>query len=354
MKKVPSAKGRSNITTSEIARLCGLSRPTVSAVLNGTRKVRESTRRKVLDCIREQNFETGMISKALVGELSYMVAVLASNFGSPFHMMIFRGICEYLESQGYHVLVHNVRPEDQQDPKTAASIHALRPAGYIILRGAEGIDGVHAREIVEEGVPLVTQGKINGVETHSVNFDNRIAMKMATDFVIKQGHRRLGHIAGPTFSQGAQQRKMGFLESLVEHGFSTSDALIMDAGETAESGYDAALTMLNDPTNRPTAVLCFNDTVAVGIYRAAHELSLKIPQDVSIVGFDGIDFGELLAPSLTTVDILPVELGRQAAELLLSVINGRVGKEIETRWCNPKLVVRESVRSMNGKHATAS
>ena len=103
LQKEGTKRGKESVTTSEIARLCGLSRPTVSAVLNGTRKVRESTRKKVLDCIRELNYEPGMISKALVGELSYMVAVLASNLGSPFHMMMFRGVCEYLEAEGYHV-----------------------------------------------------------------------------------------------------------------------------------------------------------------------------------------------------------------------------------------------------------
>jgi len=339
-------KGKPNITTTEIARRCGLSRPTVSAVLNGTRKVRESTRKKVLDCIREQNFETGMISKALVGELSYMVAVLASNLGSPFHMMMFRGVCEYLEAQGYHVLVHNVRSENQPDPKTLASLHAFRPAGYIILRGAEGIDGAHAREIAEEGVPLVTQGRVEDFESHLVDFDNQAAMKSATNYVIKQGHRRLGHVAGPTFSQGTQQRKMGFLESVVEHGIPMSDAMVVDAGESAESGHDAALEMLKDPDKRPTALMCFNDNVAVGVYRAAHELSLEIPRDLSVVGFDGIDFGELLAPGLTTVDIVPTELGREAARLLLHIIREEVGQKYETRWVEPKLIVRGSVRRL--------
>jgi DNA-binding LacI/PurR family transcriptional regulator len=298
----------------------------------------------VLDCIREQEYEVGMISKALVGELSYMIAVLASNLGSPFHMMIFRGVGEVLESRGYHTLVHNVRPEDQPDPKTLASLHAYRPAGYIILRGAEGLKGLHAREIVEAGIPLVTQGQVEGLETHSVNFDNRAAMKTAADYVIEQGHRRIGHIAGPTFSKGAQQRKMGIIESLVEHGISISDATIVDGGETAVSGYQMALKMLKDPESRPTALLCFNDMVAVGVYRAAHELGLGIPEDLSVVGFDGVDFAEFLGPPLTTVDICPVELGRRAAELLLSAIKNPVKRGFETQWIETKLIERGSVR----------
>jgi len=183
-------KPKRNITTSEIARLSGVSRSTVSAVLNGKRNVRESTRRKVLECIRQQNYDSGMIAKSLVGELSRMVAVLAPNLGTPYHMMTFRGINEVLVSEGFHLLFHNVRSEDQEDPDTLASLRAYRPAGYVILRGAEGPRGEHAREILREGVPLVTMGALEGLDTHAVTFDNRLGMKLATDYVIGKGHRR--------------------------------------------------------------------------------------------------------------------------------------------------------------------
>lgn len=337
---------RRAITTGEIARLCGLSRSTVSAVLNGKRNVRESTRSKVLKCIREQNYASGMIAKALVGELSHMVAVLASNLGSPFHMMFFRGMNEVLEAEGYHILFHNVRPEDQEDPKTLASLHAYRPAGYIVLRGAEGPKGEHARRIVEEGLPLVAEGQFEGLETHAVTFDNRAAMKLATDYVISKGHRRLGHLAGPAFSIGAKERKLGFVESLIEHDIPVSSAVIADAGETAAVGYSVALEVLKDVDSRPTAMLCFNDMVAMGVYRAAHELSLEIPRDLSVVGFDGIDFVELLGPPLTTVDIFPKELGERAARLLVRAIRNQTGRGFEIQEVKPRLLERASVRTV--------
>lgn len=340
------SRARRGITTSEIARLSEVSRSTVSAVLSGRRNVREGTRRKVLECIREQNYGSGMIAKALVGELSRMVAVLAPNVGNPFHMMVFRGIAEVLDAKGYHILFHNVRTEDQTDPETLASLHAYRPAGYILLKGAEGPRSEHAREIVAEGVPLVSHGKIEGVETHSVNFDNRAGMKLAADYAIDHGHRRLGHIAGPTFSQGARERKLGFVESLIEHDIAVSESKIMDAGETATAGYVAGLDMLRDPETRPTALLCFNDMVAMGVYRAAHELSLDIPGDLSVVGFDGIDLTALLGPPLTSVDIHPRQLGEHAAELLVRVIRNETGRGVVTEWLHPQIVERASVRQI--------
>ena len=343
--------GQHSITTSDIARLCGLSRSTVSAVLNGKRKVRESTRRKVLDCIREHNYETGMISKALVGEMSRMVAVLAPNIGSPFQMMVFRGLNEVLDAEGYHLLFHNVRPEDRQDPQTVASLHAYRPAGFIILKGAEGPNGEHAQQVIEKDIPLVTQGEIDGVETHTVTFDNRAGMKNATDYVIERGHERIGHIAGPIFSKAAKDRKLGFIESLIEHNIPVTDSIIVDASLEPDLGYAAALAILKDPNTRPTALLCFNDLMAMNVYRAAHELSLDIPHDLSVVGFDGIDFVELLGPPLTTVDIHPEEMGRQVAALLLNAIRKETGRGFETLWVKTNLIERDSVRRIARPHA---
>lgn len=298
-----------------------------------------------------------MISKTLVGELSRMVAVLAPNLGSPFHMMTFRGISEVLDAEGYHILFHNVRPEDQSDPQTLASLHAYRPAGFIMLKGAEGPHGEHAHEIASTGIPLVTHGTIDGLEAHSVNFDNRIGMKRAADYAIELGHRRLGHIAGPPFSRGAKERKLGFVESLIEHDIPVTDSIIVDAGETPVSGYEAALKILRDPASRPTALLCFNDMVALGVYRAAHELLLDIPADLSVIGFDGVDFAELLGPPLTTVNIFPERLGRRAAEVLLRAIRNQVGREFETQWVETELIERASVRRIdsgtNGHHSAS-
>jgi len=340
------SKQKRKITTSDLARLSGVSRSTVSAVLNGKRSVREATRAKVLACIREQRYDSGLIARTLLGELSRIVAVLAPNLGSPYHMMYFQGLQDILGKEDFHLLFHNVRPEDQEDPATLESIHAYRPAGFIILRGAEGPQAEHARKVVEEGVPLVCEMPIDGLETHVVGFDQRAAMKLAADYVIEKGHRRLGHIAGPSFSHGARERKIGFLESLVQHDMPLSEANILDAGETAADGYVAALEMLRDPATRPTAVLCFNDMVAMGVYRACHELKMNIPADVSVVGYDGIEFAALFGPPLTSVNIFPTEMGRRAGEVLVRAIRNEAGRGATTTWIPSELTERGSVRAL--------
>ena len=153
-------------------------------------------------------------------------------------------------------------------------------------------------------------------------------------------------MAGPTFNMGAQRRKMSFIESVIEHGIPMSDVKIVD-DNSKSYGYAAAIEILRDPKTRPTAVLCFNDVVAMGVYRAAYELSLDIPGDLSVVGFDGIEAAELMGPPLTTVNIFPEELGRQAANILLRVIRNETGREIVTHWVDTELVKRASVRDLN-------
>lgn len=334
------------MTTSEVARLCGLSRTTVSAVLNGKATVRESTRRKVLQYLRECHYESGMLSRALVGELSRTVAILATDLGNPFSMTVFRGVSDFLESNRYHALVHHVRPANIHDPEMLSFLQTCLPSGYIILKGAEGPGGVHALEISSRGVPMVMVGGSSGIAAHAVTFDSRAAMRMAAEHVIALGHRRIGHLAGPSRSQGAKERKLGFVEGLVEHNLPVALSSIVDAGETAAAGYAAALETLRVQANRPTALLCFNDMVAMGAYRAAHELGLEIPGDLSVVGFDGLDYGALLGPPLTTVDIQPEQLGRRAAELLARLMEGEKPAGVVTEWTQPRLLERASVRDI--------
>jgi DNA-binding LacI/PurR family transcriptional regulator len=287
-----------------------------------------------------------MIAKTLVGELSRMVAVLAPNLGSPFHVMLFRGINEVLEYAGWHILFHNVHPDESAEADLLANLLSYHPAGYIVLKGAEGRDFAYLREISVQGIPLVTQGRLDDIETHAVSFDDRLGMRKATDYVIAKGHHCLGYLAGPPFSQSARDRKLGFIESLIEHDIPVSGAVMIDAGETAAEGYRAALDALNHSSQHPTALLCFNDMVAMGAYRAAHELHLKVPDDLSLMGFDGIDFAGLFGPPLTSVNIFPEELGRRLASLLLRVIKKEVGRSKIQEWIQPEILERASVRGL--------
>lgn len=331
------------VTIKELARLCGVSRSTVSAVLNGKPGVREKTRQKVLECIREHNYERGLVAKSLVSELSRMIGVFVPDVGRRFYKEIIYGINAVLESQDYHMLYHGAGHQSGTHQEQLSAIKTYRPAGSIIVKGDHARSAEDIRDILETGAPLVTVERIEGVETHAVCYDNRRAARLAPDYVFDMGHRRVTYLAGSAPWGASKERKLGFMESLVEHELDFDGAMTVETPGTAEGGYEAALSVLSDPETRPTALVCFNDLTAMGVYRAAYELGLRIPDDISVIGFDGIDFCEMLGPPLTTVSIFPEKLGRAAAELLLEVIQRDNRGGVLTREIEPKLVERQSV-----------
>lgn len=334
------------VTITELASLCGVSRSTVSAVLNGKPGVREKTRQKVLECIREHNYERGLVAKSLVSELSRMIGVFVPDVGRRFYKEIIYGINAVLESHDYHMLYHGAGHHSGTYQEQLSAIKAYGPAGSIIVKGTHARSVEDIQDILETGAPVVTVERIEGAETHAVCYDNRRAARLAPDYVFEMGHRRVTYLAGSAPWGASKERKLGFMESLVEHELDFDGTMTVETPGTAEGGYEAALSVLSDPETRPTALVCFNDLTAMGVYRAAYELGLRIPDDVSVIGFDGIDLCEALGPPLTTVSIFPEKLGRAAAELLLEVIQRDNRGGFLTREIEPKLIERQSVRKV--------
>ena len=337
-----------NITIGEIARLAGVSRSSASAVLNGKPSVREETRQKVLDCIQREDFQPGLVAKSMVRELANTMTVLAADPGSPFDMMVFQGIAAVLRSEGYNILFHVVEPEDADNPDAFAGLEVSRSAGYIVLGINGGEQGKHARRWIEEGIPLVVVGLAADLKTHMVTPDYRSVMRTAADYAIRRGHRRLGHLGASPLSLGEREYELGLIEAMVEHGIPLSMATIVKLGLSADEERAAAVELLRNPETRPSIVLCFNEMLAINVYQAARELSLKIPDDVSVVGIGGTYLSELLGPPMTMMDIFPRELGERSARLLLRVLRKQTGRRLITETIKPRLRVGGSVLSLNG------
>jgi LacI family transcriptional regulator len=184
-----------------------------------------------------------------------------------------------------------------------------------------------------------------GIPTHTVSFDNRLCSRDATDYLIGRGHRRITCLTGPARSATAKERVLGFIESLVTHEIDFRESMTVRAGDTSAEGYTAAMKVLTRD-ERPTAFVCCNDMVAMGVYKAANQLGLRIPDDISVLGFDGVEFGELLGPPLTTLSIFPRQIGEKAAEILLSVISGEQGRGLVEHVMKHALIERASVRDI--------
>jgi DNA-binding LacI/PurR family transcriptional regulator len=279
-----------------------------------------------------------------------MIGVVIGNINNPFFTEVVSGIDAVLRPRGfYHMLHHGTENRPEEGIEEFESLGAYELRGYIISAGEAEQYEEHIRWVLKLKRPLVTIMEAPGLQTHTVRFDNRRGNKDATNYLISKGHRRIACLTGPARSATAKERILGFVEGLVEHEVDFHDSMVVRAGDTSDDGYRAALKVLADPKTRPTALLCCNDMVAIGCYRAAHELNLHIPNDVSVVGFDGIDMGEVMGPPLTTLSVLPREIGRLAAEMLLQVISGSNSRhEHLEKVIEHKLIARESVATLCG------
>lgn len=334
------------VTAKDIARASGVSRTTVFAVVKGKPGVSERTRERVLAAIREHGYETGLVQKSLISEISKMIGVVIGNINNPFYTEVVSGIDTVLRPRGfYHMLHHGTEDRPEEGIEEFKSLGAYELRGYIISAGEAEQYEEHIRWVLKSKRPLVTVMEAPGLETHTVRFDNRKGNRDATDYLVNKGHRRIACLTGPARSATAKERILGFVESLVAHELDFHDSMVVRAGDTPEDGYRATLSILSDPKTRPTALLCCNDMVAIGCYKAANELGLHIPKDISVVGFDGIDMGEVMGPPLTTLSVFPREIGRQAAEMLLQVIGGNNRHGYLNQVIEHKLIERESVAS---------
>ncbi len=334
------------LTAKDIARLSGVSRTTVFAVLKGKSGVTERTREKVLSALREHGYQNGLVQKSIVAELSTMIGVLLGNIVNPFYTEVISGINSVLVPKGFHHILHHgtdAHPREGISAFEYMSSYELR--GYIMAAGELEQYESHIRKVVQAGRPVVTIMHAPGIPTHTVSFDNRLCSRDATDYLIGRGHRRITCLTGPARSATAKERVLGFIESLVTHEIDFRESMTVRAGDTSAEGYTAAMKVLTRD-ERPTAFVCCNDMVAMGVYKAANQLGLRIPDDISVVGFDGIEFGELLGPPLTTLSIFPRQIGEKAAEILLSVISGQQGRSLVEHVMKHALIERASVRDI--------
>lgn len=330
----------------DIARLAGVSRQTVSAVMNGKSWVTEATRRRVMDVVAAHNYSPNQHAVSLVGGSSSLIGVVLRDIGNPFYSQVALGIESVARAKGYSLLYYNTFESHATEVAAIQSLLAYNVAGVIISPVLVGVDLKHLWDFRQRGKVLVALDQIPGMQSHCVAFTNEEAAYEATQYLISMGHRRLGYLGGPETSASNQARLMGFKRCLVDNGLSPDAATILTNGATPEDRNRIARQALSiEKSRRPTALLCFNDLLAISVYKNAHDLDLDIPDDISVVGIDDIEMAELLGPPLTTMRLHAREAGAAAAELAIEAIAADDPPKAPTqRIFEPKLVERGSVK----------
>ena len=329
-------------TSSDVAARAGVSRTTVSFVLNGRTEagIPEDTRRRVMDAASELGYHAHGAAKALAGGASHTIGLVLRQ--SPEQVSVDALLAETLwgigseaHQGGYRVLVEPLSPERG---RYSDLVRSQRVDGLIV--SGPRTDDEELIALVEDGFPIILQGSLPSVDAPSVDVDNRAGARTAVEHLLGLGHRRIGCITNaPLAYTAAADRLEGYRDALAAAGIADDPALVVEGAFDAASGH-AAATHLLDRAADVTALFVASDIVAFGAMRAIREAGRRVPADVSVVGFDDIPLAQHFDPPLTTIRIPARALGAAAGRALVERLAGRVVTE---RMLLPtELIVRES------------
>jgi LacI family transcriptional regulator len=318
----------------EISKLAGVSTATVSNVLNNSPKVSPETREKVLRVIQEARYHPNSIAKSLKVKKTNTIGVISEDitvFNTP---EIINGIDEYTESCNFHIILNNLRLYQRlrNHYEDAAKYQKLiaETIQLLLSRQVEGIIyiGAHSRDVANIigniSVPLVYVYCYSSVGLHySVNYDDEAAAYNIIKYLIEFGHRRIAVISGLYDSLQSQARFKGYQRAFIDYNLLFNPLYLKTGDWEKESGYRLSkeLLAMEEP---PTAIFAMNDLMAGGVIDAANEAGVKIPQDLSVVGFDNRECSFYFVPKLTTMSLPLNDMGKKSAEILTRLIENQL------------------------------
>lgn len=331
-------------TIKDIAKLANVSHTTVSRALNNSPLIKEVTKRKIMQIAQEVNYIPNYNAKSLVLQRSHTIGLfftsISNGTSSSFFAATIRGVNRVIGIE-YNLFVRGI--DDYLD---YSSIHHKRFDGIILMSQSEA-DNDFINHVLEQEIPIVVLNRLLP-DANLVNIvsNDKEGSYYAGHFLIEQGHTQIAIIEGIKSFKSTEQRRLGFLQAMEESQLSIPAEYIVGGEYDTESGYQAMqqLLALSSP---PTAVFCSNDDMAIGAMNAAFEQGLKVPQDLSIVGFDDINFSMYTNPALTTVKRPIEDISARGAEKILEQIREKETQQ-ELIFVETELIQRKSTAVHSG------
>lgn len=311
---------RKKPTINDVAELAGVSKRTVSRVLNGSPKVNEATRTRIQEVIEKLNFAPNRQARGLAASRSFLLGLIY-DVPTLFINDIQKGMISVCEEAGYEVVVHACHIEsDRLVDDVVRFVQRAHLDGVAVLPPVSDIEEL-AQRLDDSGIPFVRYtSRLIGEPYKLVVTDYQAAISDMTRYLIDLGHRDFGFISGPPNHISSQKRQETFAETLREHGLELSAGMIAEGAFTYNSGVEAAKDLLTRE-RPPTAIFAANDEMAFGVMNVANELGIVIPDDLSLVGFDGTKFSTFVIPSLSTIIRQTDEMAQLGTRKLLALIN---------------------------------
>jgi LacI family transcriptional regulator len=304
-------------TIYSIAAQAGVSIATVSRAFNGSPRISEATRERVMQIAHEMGYQPSASARNLAMSSTETLALVFPQISGPYFSEFINGAESVARSHQYHLLVYSSLDADQEDP--LLNLLPARTDGIIL--GTRSSSTAYIHRLHQRRFPFILLGReVPGLETHSLHPDNeRGALDITRHLIGVHGYQQIAFICGPQDQLHNSERLQGYQRALNEAGLALDPQLLAPGNFDEASGY-AAAQMLLERQPRPQAIFAANDQMAIGAIAAANERGLHVPEDLAVVGFDDIPTAPYLQPPLTTVNVAIFEQGAQAVQLLLKQI----------------------------------
>lgn len=339
------------ITIVDVAKRAGVSKGTVSAVINAKNTVKPVTRDHILNVMKDLNFRPKGIARNLKnGDVDKVIGVIIKDLSYPFYTSIAAGVKEYANSKGYSVIITSSENDHECEVKFSHLFSTKDIKGAIIAPTIEGSSEIeHLFKLKMINYPFVLLEDVKGIQSNVVAIDNLKAIKKAVKYLIDLGHTKIIHFAGPLKSSHTQERIEGFRHAFSESSLIFQKNMIVPIGSKYEESYSNTIEYFKKLKKKdyPTAIVCFNDQQALSVMMAFKELKIKIPEDISIIGNDDVSYAIIYPTPLTTIKAPLHEIGIKAAEILIQNIEASQIIPIEKVVFSTELVIRESTRPCN-------
>ncbi len=326
-------------TMKDVAQLAGVSTATVSRALMNPEKVSASTRKKVELAVVESGYSPNSLAKNLRRNESKTIIALVPDICDPYYSDIIRGIEETAMEHGYLILLGD--SSHQKNESALVNLIFTKQADGMLLLGTKFPFDISKPE--QKNLPPLVMAceYAPELELPTVHIDNLTAAFDAVNYLTQIGHKRIAQITTDPTAPLTQFRIQGYQQALRRAGISVNPAYSVSGDQTFAAGAKAVTTLLSLP-NPPTSIFCHSDIVAIGAIQQAKRLGFRVPQDISFIGFDDIQFSEYCEPALTTLSQPRYDIGRNAMLILLNLLRGNQVQS-GSRLLDAKLVIRESV-----------
>lgn len=335
---------KSQATITDIAKALNVSASTVSRALHNSPSISEETKRQVVQLAQELNYQPNMLALNLLNKRSKTIGIIVPEITSYFFATAINGVQDMVSSAGYQLMISQTNESFEEEKNLIKALSLVRVDGFLVSPSVHTTDYSHFEKLKAAGVPLVIFDRdCAGFEADKVLVDDYDGAFQAVEYLIKTGCKRIAHIAGPNTLTTSRHRLNGYKDALIRNNMEVKEELIVSSeGFTSECGVDAVKSLL-DLKELPDAVFAVNDAIAIGAMSVILERGLKIPQDISVVGFDDEPYSSYFNPSLTSVWQPVYELGMLSAKILLDYFEGKEdANNLRYEVLKPELVIRGS------------